>query len=306
MDSPRAVAVTGSSGLVGSALCDAFATDGVRVLRLVRSRSAADGTDAVFWKPSSGEIDAAALEGVDLVFHLGGKGIADDRWTPAVKDLIRSSRVDSTRLLAQTLAGLSDKPRTLVTASAIGYYGDRGDTPLDESASPGRGFLARTCVDWEDAGAPAWEAGLRVVQTRIGMVLSKRGGALAKMLPVFRKGMGAVLGSGDQVVSWIALPDLIRVLRFVGDVESINGAVNAVAPGAVTNREFTKKLGEKLGKPTFLPAPTFALKMAMGEMAEEVLLSSARVVPRKLSEAGFDFECPTLGVALDRVLGQGG
>ncbi|MEN0110453.1 MAG: TIGR01777 family oxidoreductase, partial [Planctomycetota bacterium] len=285
MPAPRTVAVTGASGLVGSALRQAFEADGVRVLRLVRRPP--QGEDEVFWDPSTGEIDAAKLEGVDLIFHLAGKGIADDRWTPAVKDEIVSSRVDGTRLIAGTVAGLEQKPRALVSASAIGFYGDRGAEAVDEDSAAGTGFLAETCLQWEAAGAAAWEAGVRVAQVRIGIVLSPDGGALSKMLPVFRWGGGGVLGSGEQVMSWIALPDLVRVLRFVGDVDSIHGAVNATAPGAVTNREFTKALGAKLARPTIAPAPAFVLKAAMGEMAGPLLLEGARVTPKRLREAGF-------------------
>ncbi|MEO0530554.1 MAG: TIGR01777 family oxidoreductase [Planctomycetota bacterium] len=300
MSSPRTVAITGASGLVGTALTNAFTTDGVRVLRLVRHPAKSD--DEVYWKPSTGEIDAAKLEGVDLVFHLAGKGIADQRWTPAVKRLIVESRVQGTQLIARTLANLENKPRALVSASAIGFYGDRGDTPVDEDSSAGEGFLADTCQKWEAANAAAWEAGLRVAQMRIGIVLSPKGGALAKMLPVFRMGGGGVVGSGDQVMSWIALPDIVAALRFVGDVESMHGAINATAPGAVTNREFVKALGEELNRPTLVPVPAFALKLAMGEMAEGLLLEGARVVPKRLTEAGFSFETPQLPEALDRVL----
>jgi uncharacterized protein (TIGR01777 family) len=301
MSSSRTVAITGASGLVGTALAEAFAADGVRVLKLVRRPVSASKPDEVYWKPSAGEIDAAKLEGVDLVFNLAGKGIADDRWTPAVKKLIVDSRVNSTRLIAKTIAGLQRKPQTLVSASAIGFYGNRGDERLDEDSPAGEGFLAETCQWWENANAPAWEAGVRVAQLRLGVVLSPHGGALAKMLPMFRLGAGGVVGSGDQVMSWIALPDVVRALRFVGDVEAIHGAVNGTSPEPVTNREFTKALGKQLGRPTMLPVPEFALKMAMGEMSE-LLLDSARVLPKRLTDAGFEFETPSLAAALERLL----
>ncbi|QDV72182.1 TIGR01777 family oxidoreductase [Botrimarina mediterranea] len=301
MSTSRTIAITGASGLVGTALAEAFAADGVRVLRLVRHPVSSSAVDEVYWKPSSGEIDAAKLEGVDLVFNLAGKGIANDRWTPAVKKLIIDSRVNSTRLIAKTVAGLENKPRALVSASAIGFYGDRGDETLDEDSPPGEGFLTETCQWWENAGAPAWEAGVRVAQMRLGMVLSPKGGALAKMLPIFKLGAGGVIGSGEQVMSWIALPDLVRALRFVGDVEAMHGAINATSPEPVTNRQFTKTLGQHLGRPTLLPVPEFALKMAMGEMSE-LLLDSARVLPKRLSEAGFEFETPGLATALERLL----
>ena len=300
MESARTVAVTGANGLVGQALVDAFTADGVRVLRLVRRP--ANGPDEVSWDPARGEIEAEKLEGIDALFHLAGKGIADQRWTPAVKEQIVSSRVDGTRLIAETLAGFERKPRVLVAASAVGFYGDRGAETVDEDSPAGEGFLAETCQQWEAAGAPAWEAGLRVVQVRIGMVLSPKGGALAKMLTPFRLGAGGVVGSGEQVISWIALPDLIRVLRYVADVDTIHGAVNAVAPGAVTNREFTKALGAQLGRPTFLPVPSFAVKAMMGEAAGPLLFEGARVEPKRLNEAGFTFETPDLPSALTRVL----
>lgn len=301
MEPARTVAVTGASGLVGRALAVAFSADGVRVLRLVRRP--ASGPDEVHWDPTSGEIEADKLEGLDALFHLAGKGIADRRWTPAVKQQIVDSRVRGTRLVAEAVAGLQHKPRVLVAASAVGFYGDRGDETVDEDTLAGEGFLAETCQQWEAAGAPAWESGVRVVQVRIGMVLSPQGGALAKMLPVFRLGAGGVVGSGDQVISWIALPDLIRVLRFVADVESIHGAVNATAPDAVTNREFTKALGAQLGRPTFLPTPSFAVKAMMGEAAGPLLFEGARVAPKRLTDAGFTFETPDLPAALNRLLG---
>lgn len=302
MSAPYSVAVTGASGLVGSRLVEELEADGVRVLRLVR-RPAKDGADEARWDPSSGEVDAAALEGVDAVYHLAGKGIAEERWNSRVKRQIVDSRVIGTRALCQALAGLERKPRVLVAASATGFYGSRGDRPVDEDSSAGRGFLAETCREWEAACQPAWEAGIRVAQTRIGLVLSPNGGALAKMLPAFKVGLGGVAGTGNQVMSWIALPDLIRVLRFVADNEAVHGAVNAVAPGAVTNREFTKTLGAVLGRPTVLPVPAGALRIAMGEMAGPLLLEGARVRPKRLEEAGFEFETPGLEAALRRVLG---
>ncbi|QDT67308.1 Epimerase family protein [Planctomycetes bacterium MalM25] len=300
MEPARTVAVTGASGLVGRALADAFTADGVRILRLVRRAS--NGPDEVHWDPARDEIEADKLEGLDALFHLAGKGIADQRWTPAVKQQIVDSRVRGTRLIAESVANLRHKPRVLVSASAVGFYGDRGAEPVDEDSPGGEGFLAETCEQWEAAGAAAWESGVRVVQVRIGMVLSPKGGALAKMLPVFKLGAGGVVGTGDQVISWIALPDLIRVLRFVADVESMHGVVNATTPGAVTNREFTKALGAQLGRPTFLPAPSFAVKALMGEAAGPLLFQGARVAPKRLTDAGFTFETPDLPSALSRLL----
>jgi uncharacterized protein (TIGR01777 family) len=301
MDEYRKMVVSGASGLVGSALAEELEADGVRVLRLVR-KPVKDPQREVYWKPSQGEIDAERLEGVDAVFHLAGKGIADKRWTPAIKQQIVESRTRSTRLLAEALAGLSQKPRVLVSASATGFYGDRGAELVDEDSPVGNGFLAETCKQWEASCQPAWEAGLRVVQTRIGLVLSPKGGALAKLLPLFRKGLGGTLGRGDQYMSWIALYDLTRVIRFVADHEPLHGVVNTTTPGAVTNRQFTKQLGGKLGRPTILPVPVAALKLAMGEMAGPLLLEGANVWPKRLLEAGFQFETPDLPAALDRLL----
>ncbi|MGL4511757.1 MAG: TIGR01777 family oxidoreductase [Lacipirellulaceae bacterium] len=304
MSSLRTVVVTGSTGLVGSALVRSLEADGVRVIRLVR-RPVRDPQREAFWDPAAGKIDVVALEGVEAAFHLAGKGIAESRWTPRVKREILDSRVQGTTLLARALAGLDSKPTVMVSASAIGYYGDRGAEPVDEDSPPGVGFLADTCRAWEGACRPAWEGGIRVAQVRIGIVLSKEGGALAKMLPVFRWGLGGVLGSGAQYMSWVALSDLVRALRFVADSPMMHGAVNGVAPGAVTNREFTRVLGGQLGKPTVAPAPGIALRVAVGEMARPLLLEGANVRPKRLEQAGFRFELPDLAEALRGELAGG-
>jgi hypothetical protein len=287
---------------VGSALVRSLESDGVRVLRLVR-RPVRDAAKEVSWDPVAGKIDVVALEGIDAMVHLAGKGIADHRWSLRVKSEIVTSRLQGTTLVARALAGLEEKPRVLVSASAIGYYGDRGPEPVDEDSPPGVGFLADTCRDWEAACRPAWEGGLRVAQVRIGIVLSKDGGALAKMLPVFRWGLGGVMGSGRQFMSWITLVDLVRAIRFVLDEDMIHGAVNGVAPGAVTNREFTRTLGAQLGKPTIAPAPGMALRLALGEMAGPLLLEGANVRPKRLEQRGFAFQHPELETALRSVLG---
>lgn len=297
----RTVAITGASGMVGSALRKAYEAEGVRVLRMVRRPVPSGATDEVYWNPATGEIDAAALEGVDVVFNLAGKGIADGRWTARVKQEIVDSRVKGTRLIAEAIAGRSAKPKALISASAVGFYGDRGDQQLDEDSAAGTGFLAETCQQWEAANAPAWEADIRVVQARIGVVLSPTGGALKKMLPIFRMGMGGSIGSGKQYMSWIALYDLVRMLRFAADTESVHGAVNATAPNPVTNSEFTKTLGRVLGRPTVLPVPEFALKLALGE-ASAIVLESARVAPSRLIGSGFEFESDTLQGALERLI----
>lgn len=300
MDDPPPFAISGASGMVGGALVDSLAADEIPSLKLVRKQPA-DPTHECFWKPSTGEIDAARLEGVQTVVHLAGKNIAGQRWTPEVKKQIVDSRVNGTRLLAETVANLERKPQVFVCASAVGIYGARGDEPLTEESPPGEGFLAETCQMWEAACQPAWEAGIRVVQLRIGIVLSPGGGALAKMLPVFRLGGGGVMGSGNQVMSWIALPDLVRAIRFVADNDQIHGAVNATGPEPVTNRQFTQVLGDKLNRPTVVPAPAFGLKLLMGEMST-IVLDGARVLPQRLLDAGFEFRASNLRSALDLVL----
>lgn len=300
MSDQRTVAITGASGLVGSALTKSFEEDGVRVLRLVRKPS--DEPNTVHWDPDSHVTDASQLEGVDAVIHLAGENIAKKRWTASFKKKIADSRVLGTKTLSEALAGLDRKPRTLVCASAIGFYGDRGHEVLTEDSPVGLGFLAETCQQWEAAGQPAWEAGIRVAQVRIGVVLSPEGGALEKMLPIFRKGLGGPLGRGNQIVSWVALPDLVRLLRFVVDNDSIHGVVNGTAPQPVSNKEFSSALGRAVGKPAFLPAPAFALRLAVGEAAGPLLLESADVRPKRLEEAGFQFETPDIDSALKRVL----
>lgn len=299
------IAVSGSTGLVGSALVESLTTQGNRVRRLVRKRPVGDSQD-IYWKPSESEIDDQRLEGVDAVVHLAGENIASGRWTAEKKHAIVESRVRGTRLLCEALAGLNQKPRVLISASAVGFYGDRGPHPVDEHSPPGAGFLAQTCVEWESQTRPAWEAGIRVVQTRTGMVLSKKGGALAKMLPLFRLGLGGRLGSGRQYMSWITLADLVRAIQFCVEAELVHGAVNTTAPEAVTNREFTDALGRAVGRPTVLPAPPFALRAAMGDMADEVLLASANVRPTRLLESGFEFHYPELDGALAHVLSGDG
>lgn len=294
-------AVTGASGLVGSRLVRELEEDGVRVRRLVR-RPVQDADKEIYWNPAAGEIDADRLEGVDAVIHLSGKPIANGRWTTEFKRQMVESRTQSTRLLSETLAQLDRKPRVWVGASAIGFYGDRGVEPVDEDSAAGVGFLTEMCQQWEAAYEPASEAGIRTVRVRIGVVLSPQGGALAKMLPLFRWGGGGRLGNGRQMMSWVALPDLIRVLRFVADQDSLDGPVNATAPHPVTNREFTRTLGKVLGRPTLLPAPAFALRLMLGEMADALLLEGASILPKRLEEAGFMFETPRLTEALERVL----
>jgi uncharacterized protein (TIGR01777 family) len=242
------------------------------------------------------------LEGFDAVVHLAGESIAEGRWTEAKRGRIRDSRVQGTRVLADTLARLIHPPKVFLCASAVGFYGSRGDEELDEESPAGSGFLSDVCREWESACRPAVEAGIRVVNLRLGMVLSTRGGALAKMLPIFRLGLGGRLASGRQYVSWITLDDVVEAIQFVMATDSLEGPVNAVAPGAVTNREFTRVLGRVLRRPAILPAPAFALRCVLGQMAQELLLASTRALPRRLLEAGFAFRDPDLEGALGRVV----
>lgn len=297
------VAVTGASGLVGSRLTAELEREGATVIRAVR-RPVREAARELFWDPAAGKIDAARLEGVDAVVHLAGENIAGGRWTEKFKRKIRESRVAGTRLVSTAIAGLSAKPQALVCASAIGYYGDRGEEALSESSAPGSDFLATVCREWEEACQPARDAGVRVVNTRIGVVLSGEGGALRKMLTPFKLGAGGPIGDGRQYMSWVAVDDVARAMAFLLATPQAAGAVNLVAPRAVTNREFTKTLGRVLHRPTVLPLPAFAARLAFGEMADALLLSSTRVVPQALSAAGFEFRWPELEPALRHVLGR--
>jgi len=300
------VAVSGSTGLVGSEVVASLSAAGHEVVRLVR-RVPAPGEKAVRWDPEKREIDAAGLEGLDAVVHLAGENVGSGRWTAARKAAIRDSRVDGTRLLCEALAGLARPPKTLVCASAIGIYGDRGEELLTEESPPGTGFLSEVCREWEAASAPAVRQGIRVVALRTGVVLSPKGGALSRMLPPFRAGLGGVIGSGRQYVGWIALDDLPEIVLHALRREDLRGPVNAVAPRPVTNREFTGALGKALSRPTPLPVPAFALRLAVGrEMADALLLASARVVPRRLEETGYPFRFPELGAALRHLLARKG
>lgn len=294
--------VTGSSGLLGGALVPSLKAGGHEVLRLVRRSP--KGADEVRWDPEAGAIDATSLEGVEAAVHLAGENIAGGRWTEARKALLRSSRVGPTRLLAESLAGLKRKPQVLVSASAVGYYGNRGDAWLTETDPPGDDFLGRLSVEWEGATGPAREAGIRVVSPRIGIVLSPAGGALGKMLLPFKAGLGGVVGPGTQYMSWIALDDLVGVIHHLLERSELAGPVNTVAPTPATNAEFTKTLGRVLHRPTVAPVPTFALRLAFGEMADAALLASTRVRPERLLASGYRFRFPQLEGALRHVLGK--
>jgi uncharacterized protein (TIGR01777 family) len=297
------VGVTGSTGLIGSALVSALEADGHLVRRIVR-QSAREAEHDIRWDPATETIDAVELSGVDAIVHLAGANVAGHRWTAAYKATIRDSRVLGTRLLCRTIAGMTNKPAVLVSASAVGYYGDRGDEQVDESSPPGRGFLADVCQQWEAETVVARDAGIRVVNQRFGVVLSRDGGALAQMLTPFKLGVGGVIGSGRQYLSWIALDDAVKAIEFVLQAAALCGPVNTVAPEPVTNRQFTEALGRVLGRPTVFAMPAFAARVAFGEMADEMLLSGARVLPHALANAGFGFQFPHLEPALRHLLGH--
>lgn len=294
------VAVTGSHGLVGSALVPALAQAGHRVLRLVRDRRS--GRDEIAWDPVAGTIDGAGLEGIDAVVHLAGAGIGDKRWTPERKRLILESRTKGTGLLARTLAGLTRKPLVLISASGTDYYGAHGDEELTEESPPGTGFLADVCKRWEDATTPATDAGIRVARMRTGPVLSADGGLLGRLVLPFRLGLGGRVGSGEQFFSWIALDDHIGAIQHHLAYESA-GAYNHTAPHPVTNRELTETLGRVLRRPTKIPTPLLPLKLRYGsELVDELLLTGQRVLPKRLEDAGYRFAHPTLEEALRAAL----
>jgi uncharacterized protein len=295
------ILVSGSHGLVGRALIKSVTAYGIEVSRLVRQKPT-DGAREIEWHPDEGVLDAKQLEGLDAVVHLAGESIASGRWSDDKKRAIRESRVKGTQLLSRSLAQLSQPPATFISASAIGYYGNRGDELLTEESAPGTDFLASVCMEWEKSTAAAAEKGIRTVNTRFGIILDASGGALEKMLTPFRMGIGGRVGNGKQWMSWISLDDVVAGLRFVLDNSSASGPVNFVAPNPVTNAEFTKALGRALSRPTFFPIPKIGVQLAFGEMADALLLSSQRVEPRVLKESGYRFELPTLRNALSHIL----
>jgi uncharacterized protein (TIGR01777 family) len=299
---PLRVLVSGARGLIGSALLPRLRARGHEISVLTRR---AEGPGEVGWDPLGGRLEARGIEGFDAVVHLAGEPIAA-RWTPARKALIRESRVAGTRLLALRLAALERPPRVLVSVSAIGFYGDRGDELLDEASPPGAGFLPEVCRAWEEAAAPSAARGIRVVHPRLGLVLTPQGGALARLLPFFRLCLGGPLGDGRAWWSWVALDDVIAVLERALVDEGLAGPVNVVAPGAVTNRAFTRTLGRVLGRPALLPVPALALRALFGEMAGGALLASARVTPVRLQAAGHAFRFPGLEEALKHLLAKTG
>jgi uncharacterized protein (TIGR01777 family) len=293
------VLLSGASGFVGKAVRERLVSRGDHVEPLVRGNP----IEGVRWDPASGRFDAAGAEGADAVVHLAGENVASGRWNAARKQAIYQSRVAGTRLLASGLAGATRRPKVLVGASAIGFYGSRGDEEVTEASPSGTGFLAEVCRDWESAAEPAASAGIRVVHLRIGLVLSPKGGALAQMLPAFRLGLGGKIGDGRQWMSWITLHDLVRVIEMTLDDASVRGPLNAVAPEPVRNAEFTDRLASAVARPAMLPMPAFALRLVLGEMADETLLASNRVVPKALNDRGFTFDHPTLEQAFRALLG---
>jgi uncharacterized protein len=294
------VAVTGSGGMIGSALVSGLVDDGHAVLRLTRSPS--PGPGAARWDPAGGTIDAEALAKADAVVHLAGRPIAGLRWTPKIKREILSSRVQGTRLLAETMAGLPGGPRVLVTASGINFYGDRGDELVTETSPGGSGFLADVCRQWEGATEPARAAGIRTVHVRTGFVQTPKGGALKAQLPLFRLGLGGRLGSGRQWWSWVTLDDVIGIYRHAVVTSSASGPLNATAPNPVTNAEYTAILARVVGRPALFPVPAFGPRLLLGQLADELVFSSARVYPAATEASGYTFQHPTLEAALRHLL----
>lgn len=290
-------AITGASGMLGTALTHRLRGHEHDVVPVSRS----PGEEGIYWQPSDGEIQAEALEGFDAVIHLAGENIFG-RWSEAKKRRIRESREKGTRLLAETLADLEDPPRVLLSASGVDYYGARGDEWVDESAPAGSTFLAEVCQVWEQGTEPAREAGIRTVHMRTGVVLTKEGGALEQMLTPFKLGVGGRIGTGEQFMSWIGLEDYQRAVEFLAFETEIDGPVNLCSPNPVRNRELTEILGDVLNRPTVLPVPGFALRMVFGEMADDVLLTGTRVEPKRLKEAGFEWEDPEVRDVLEAEL----
>lgn len=294
------ILIGGSHGLVGSALIKSLESQGHEIFRLVRH--APGSKTEVEWSPDRYSIALARLEGFDAAVNLAGESIAEGGWTDEKKRRIRESRVKGTKLLGDALANLTVPPKTFICASAIGYYGNRGDEILTETSAPGKDFLSEVCSEWEKATALAMEKGIRVVNARFGIILDRHGGALKKMLPPFRMGAGGKIGSGKQWMSWIALDDVIGALNFALTQESLSGPVNFVAPNPVTNAEFAKTLGNVLSRPTLFPMPAFVVKLLFGEMGEALLLGSERVAPKRLMAEGYEFRYSQLESALRHIL----
>lgn len=296
------IVVSGASGLIGSALVPALRADGHSVVRLVRHAPRA--VDEVEWDPYADRLDPSALSGADAVVNLSGAGVGDRRWTSAYRRTLERSRVGSTATLSRGMATAEPRPRTLLSASAVGWYGNTGDRVVDESAPPGVGFLASLCHAWEAATEPAEQAGVRVAHLRSGLVLARRGGLLGRLVPLYRLGLGGRLGSGRQFWPWISMVDQIRAIRFLLANEAITGPVNLAGPEPVTNAEFTRALARVLHRPAPVPVPGFVLRVVLGGFADEGVLAGQRVVPRVLEQAGFTFTHPTVADALRYATGR--
>lgn len=294
------VLITGASGLLGQALQESFKDKGYEML--LASRKEPEDDRHIQWSIEGGFTDPEKLEGVDVVVHLAGENVSGLRWTDEKKKAIHDSRVLGTRNVVDAISKLKKKPKTFIASSAIGFYGERGDEEVVESSAAGDNFLAGVCKEWEAESRRAEDAGIRTVLLRTGIVLSKDGGALATMLLPFKMGVGGVVGSGKQWMSWISLDDEIAIINYCIENENIRGAVNAVAPNPVTNQEFTKTLGEVLYRPTFLPLPEFAVSMIFGEMGDALLLASTKVIPKRLEDAGFEFKYSELKPAIERAV----
>ncbi len=298
------VLVSGSGGLVGTDLCAFLQHQGNDVYKLVRNKAKID-SKSIYWNPETGEINPTQLEGFDAVINLAGENIAAKRWTPEQKRIIRDSRIKSTTLLSETLARSNHKPKVFISASAIGFYGDRPNEMLHEGAMPSKGdYLSDVCQAWEEAANAARDAGIRVVHPRLGVILSPKGGAMSKLLTPFQLGLGGIIGNGKQSMSWIALDDVIYALNYVLMNEAIVGPVNFTSPNPATNSDFTKTLAKVLSRPAVFPLPSFAAKLILGEMADALLLASTKAKPEVLMEAGFKFSYPNLAEALKHLLGK--
>jgi uncharacterized protein (TIGR01777 family) len=294
------IAIAGASGLVGSALIRALAADDNAITRLVRH---APKPGEIEWHPNQDQVSAQSLEDFDVIINLAGENLAGGRWTDELKRKIRDSRVSGTHLISEAIVKMAVKPRVFLCASATGIYGDRDDEVLDEQSESGGGFLAGVCREWEKACEPAAKAGVRVVNLRFGPILAREGGMLAKLLTPFKMGMGGKVGTGKQYISWVALEDAASAVKLAIDDQSIHGPLNIVSPNPVTNEELTKTLGHVLNRPTALAVPAFAARLAFGEMADEMLLVSQRVMPKKLVAAGFQFQFPELERAIRKYVG---
>lgn len=299
------IAITGATGLIGRALSNSLRKDGIEILAITRRRnSLTSGLKPVLWSPEKGDLDAGRLEGINAVVHLAGESIAG-RWSPAKKERIYGSRVDGTRLLVNGLKSLNRRPSVLVSASAVGFYGNRGDEELDEDSSAGNGFLSEVCQAWEAEVARASELGIRTVSLRTGVVLSSKGGALAKMLLPFKLGMGGPLGNGNQWMSWVHIDDMVSVYRLLIEGDPWSGIVNAAAPQPARQGDFARALGRAMRRPALIPTPAIAVKLALGEMGQRLLLEGQKVLPRRLQDSGYRFQYPELAGALSDVLTSG-